>query len=132
MILNVAVGGHFVPPYQNGPPGSLSYPDAEMHVKSFKWYEYIGTGPVSPPIGGGKCQAKMARTRVLCSNSNWACYQQSYAPNMSPACNSAWRKCCAEYLRNGRYNCNKEETMRVVSAVYEQYDSQVSTVLKNY
>ena len=68
----------------------------------------------------------MARTRVLCSNSNWACYEQQYAPNMRPACNSAWRKCCEEYLRNGNYNCNKEETLRVVSAVYEQYDSQVS------
>ena len=122
MIIGIGVGGDFL----DGPSESdvWNYPDAEQHFDYIKWYDYTGIGgtvpPVVPPVGAQKCEAKPnARKSTLCGNSKWACYTQKYAPNMSSACTSAWKSCC----RSRR--CSQEDIVKTVSAVYEQYDSQV-------
>jgi len=67
---------------------------AEFWVDYVKVYEYLGG---AKPIHL-ECRAKdTAEDDVLCSSSNWACYEQDYAPNMDVACNENWQKCCIDW-----------------------------------
>jgi beta-glucanase (GH16 family) len=113
LILNVAVGGHFL----EGPDpwDEWFYPEAEMWVDWVKFYDLDDIGD----LPDYECVANPhATTDELCGATNWACYEQSYAW-MGDVCDDSWKKCCQ------RFQCSHQEVVDQCSKVFAQYDSQL-------
>ena len=113
LILNVAVGGHFL----DGPDpwDQWHYPEAEMWVDWVKFYDLNDIGD----LPDYECVANPhATTDELCGATTWACYEQNYAW-MGDVCDDSWKKCCQ------RYQCSHQEVVDQCTRVFAQYDSQV-------
>ena len=116
LILNVAVGGHFL----DGPDpwDQWFYPEAEMWVDWVKFYDLADIGE----LPDYECIANPhATTDELCGATNWACYEQNYAW-MGDVCDDNWKKCCQ------RFQCSHQEVVDQCTRVFSQYDSQVGRI----
>ena len=119
LILNVAVGGHFL----DGPDpwDEWFYPEAEMWVDWVKFYDLEAIGD----LPDYECIANPhATTDELCGATTWACYEQNYAW-MGDVCDDSWKRCCQ------RFQCSHQEVVDQCTKIFAQYDSQVGTFKTN-
>jgi len=69
-----------------------------------------------------KCVAKNTKSiDDLCAASRWACSEEQNYADVDVQCDDDWKKCCQDM----ECSDNKDLVLKVVTDVYEEYDSQV-------